>query len=529
MSIIKFRHNLAYYLKLFDMRKDNDDLLGALDAGRNALKLARMRADRESINLLLGQIYYDMGLYTLSCEYYFRALEIASCRASAYFGVGRNLVQLERYVLALEYFDKALEWDVDGGFAECILEWTGYIKKQLNTKQKQNDILHRIKQNIKQGNYVLALQMIKQNVVDGADEIGALLLEAECYLRMHDIDHARIIAKLVLSIEHDNVPARLMMCVICRYDDDETSLYRQLEYFCLDKLNSGELLTIAQLYASMGKYDKALQALMLIQKNLPYSPKVQLYIAICYNNLHDKENALYYLAQARWIDYENPILNDFHQMFEQGKEELVLSDRLPNKRYQQKLKDIHNAISKQNFVALWIHSPILSEQTDWLLCTDEYDEVKQMAQKFCQSPNKRVKKYCAHSLLSVRTNLRQKFLLTREVMRTKYYKIINLNANLTYRSFYNNLPHFCYQNELFKRSVTSARAYVECYANMIDIIPMAKCLYNKIGLMQNNDFDENVLACLMFNNNTQIMEKACRYFDVDIACIENVKNILKLN
>lgn len=147
MSIIKFKHNLSYYLKLFDTRKSCNDLLGALDAGRNALRFAHTRIDKNSINLLLGQVYYDMGLYTLSCEYYFRGIEVATCRAGAYFGIARSLVGLEKYLLALDYFEKAIEWDIGDFFAQSILEWTDYIKKQTNIQDEQkikHSLMHSI-------------------------------------------------------------------------------------------------------------------------------------------------------------------------------------------------------------------------------------------------------------------------------------------------------------------------------------------------------------------------------------------------
>ena len=522
------RHDLSYYLKLFDERKANDDLFGALDAGRNALRYAKTRIDKDSINLLLGQVYYEMGLFTLSCEYYFRAVQVPSSRAGAYFGIGRNMVCLKRYVLSLDYFDKVLEWDCGNFFTQSVLEWTNYIKQQLNNNEHQEvceKLKNDIKKHIKQHDYVNAMQLIKTDLTNDAT---MMLFEAECYIGVCDFNNARKIIKLVLSQEPNNNEAMLLLSIVCSYDGDETSLNILLERINKDNLSTAQLLTLAELYASLQKYNNAIEALNKILKDMPYSPKVFLFLGICYHNLGDQQNALYFLAQARWIDYENPNLPVFLQIFSNDNIILPLTDKIPLKNYQQKLKVIHNALMQNNFIGQWIHSPIMIDHTDWLLTTNEYDLTQQVARHFCLSKNKRIKKYFEKALLSVRPNLHQKFILTREAMRNSNLRIINLNANLAYRSFYNTLPRFCYSNELFKKSVTNAKAYTECYANFVNIMPMAILLYKQISNQQmHNILDENLLTCLMFSN-TQVLLQVCKYFDVDISKVLDTKNILKI-
>ncbi|MBQ7602540.1 MAG: hypothetical protein IJU58_00095 [Clostridia bacterium] len=528
MSIIKMRHDLSYYLKLFDERKSSGDLFGALDAGRNALRYAKTRIDKDSINLLLGQVYYEMGLFTLSCEYYFRAVQVPSSRAGAYFGIGRNMVCLKRYILSLDYFDKVLEWDCGNFFTQSVLEWTDYIKQQLNASERQaisEKLKNDIKKHIKQQDYVNAMQLIKTNTTQ---DTTMMLFEAECYIGVCDFNNARKIIKLVLSQEPNNTMAMLLLCIVCSYDGDETSLNILLERLNKDNLSSAQLLTLAELYAGLKKYNNAIQILNQILKSVPYSPKVFLFLGICYHNLGDKQNALYYLAQARWIDFENPNLSEFLRIFSNDDTTLPLTDKIPLKSYQQKLKVINNALMQNDFIKQWIHSPIMIDHTDWLLTTNEYDLVQQVAGRFCLSNNKRIKRYFEKALLSVRPNLHQKFILTREAMRNSNLRVINLNANLTYRSFYNILPKFCYSNDLFKKSVTSAKAYTECYANFVNIIPVAISLYKQISKQQlDNKLDENILTCLMFSN-SQVLLQVCKYFDVDVAKVLDTKNILKI-
>ena len=60
-KIVKFSQNLDYYLRLIDARMSSSDFLGALDAARRAVEHARTRVDCESINILIGQIYFESG------------------------------------------------------------------------------------------------------------------------------------------------------------------------------------------------------------------------------------------------------------------------------------------------------------------------------------------------------------------------------------------------------------------------------------------------------------------------------------
>ena len=115
------------------------------------------------------------------------------------------------------------------------------------------------------------------------------------------------------------------------------------------------------------------------------------------------------------------------------------------------------------------------------------------------------------------------------MLRAQKTKTLDLTANLTYRSFSIKLPKICQAVDLFKNSITNAWAYVECYANNTNISKRAKQLCDAIlikGLQ--NEIDEYVLTCLMFCDNYTVMLSACRYFDVDIAKIENAKNMLNI-
>ena len=530
MAIIKFKQNLSYYLKLFDTRKQNNDLLGALDAAKNAYKYSGHRIQKESVNLLLGQVYYEMGQYALSCECYFKALSVPQTRTGAYFGVGRNLVNMNKFLLALDYFDKVLEWDTNNLFTESVLLWVDFIKKQISFSEKQNNEdnnLIRIKQFIKQKQYSVAQNLLKNAINLNPQDANLMLLEAECFMCVGDIDSARQNAKNVLKIYPYNIDARLLLCKICKLDDDQTSLKTLLCGFCNKNLNKGQMLELAQLYAVVGQYLDAVDTLKTLLKEVQYSPKIFLYLGICYHNMHDTENALYYLAQARWIDYKNPILTEFYKLFNTSNVVLQLTDKLPQDILNNKLNKLNSSMQSNKFIYNWLHSSLLVDETDWLLTTKYYAVSSGFAYLLSANKNKKALKYYAEALLSVRYDIHQKFILTKNALINNNLKIINVNTNFIYRSFYNKLPSYCYNMPLIKKSLASALAYTECFANYINILPMAKDIYLNI-IDKNINISEDVLTCLMFYNYAQELKNVCIYFNVDIADVENTKTLLNL-
>lgn len=532
MEILKMTHNLTYYLKLFDTRKQNGDMFGALDAGRNALKFAKTRIDKDSINTLLGNIYFEMGLYKLSCEYYFRAISVPSTRAGAYFGVARNLIFMHRYNQSLDYFDKVLEWDNSGLFSEAVLEWTNFINKKIKEAENQQPfevLKNTAKKFLQFGDCVNAQKNLDEVLALCPEDDEALLLYAQCLFGIGQVDKSRQIIKTVLKDNPHNTNARLLLCDVCLHDEDFTSLGELLKTVDLSQLNDAQLLCVSKIFAKVCDFESAISALLKLVEIRPYSPKVYLYLAICHHNTKDSENSLYFLAQARWLDFENPVLVEYSRVFATTQDVLPMIDKLPTQHEQEKLQKLHGQIIQPKFVDNWLHSPMLVDETDWLLGTSFFDEGEMLCHKLSLSRAGKAKRYYAKVLLSVRPNLKQKFFLTREALRAQKFKTIDLTANFCYRSFSSKLPKICSAVDLFKNSLTSAWAYIECFANNANITKRAKQLCELI-LTKNmqNSIDEDVLTCLMFCDNYAEMLRACRYFDVDVASIENAKNMLNI-
>lgn len=121
-KVLNFKNKLTYFLNLIDKRQQEGDLWGVLDGTRNAVNYAKTKVEREGLDLLIGQTYFDMGQYALSCEYFFRTAKIPHLRSACFFGIARNLVCVKKYDLALDYLEATLKWDFNQSFTGAVLE-----------------------------------------------------------------------------------------------------------------------------------------------------------------------------------------------------------------------------------------------------------------------------------------------------------------------------------------------------------------------------------------------------------------------
>ena len=532
MTVLRFKHTLSYYLKLFDKRKEDGDMFGALDAARNAHKFAKTKIQRDSLNLLLGQALFEMKLYSLSCEYYFRALSTPQSRAGAYFGIGRNLVFLNRLNLSLNYFDKAIEWDVFGVFSQAVLDWTDVIKQKLNQKQKitQKDLdLQNIYVFARQNKIEKAMELSQKLLNQFPDDNNVLGLYANLLFLQNDISKARQIYKTILTDEPQNASARLSLMKICVLDEDFTSFFTLAQGIDVSLLSSQQLLLLAKLFSKCGNYEKSKECLQLLLKQHPYSTKVYFYLAICCYNLNQKEDALFNLAQARWIDYENPILVEYLKIFNSQQQTLELVDDLPKSISQHKKEKLKTLLEEQKFLNIWLKNENMADETDWLLSSKNFYEGELCAQKLASSSSKKAKKYCKKVLLSIRPDINQKFFLTREVLRNNKSHVVELTSNYVFRSFSFKLKKSLACISLFKNSITNAWAYIQCFENNIKLKQKAEQIFGII--LKNNlqsEIDENTLTCLLFCDDYEQMIRACNYFCVDLGTIENAKNKLNI-
>ena len=514
-TIINFKQSLNAYLKIIDTRIKDGDYLGALDAGRRAIESAKTRVDRESINIILGQIYFEMRLYFLSCEHFFRAIKVAETRAGAFFGIGRNLVKMHNEKLALEYFNATLDTASTQDFSGAVLEWTFVIRENLRTQENGKSLFAIAKNLAKMGKYEQAISMLSPSFAKG--DIDTKIFVADLLILSRDFTRAREILFSILRENPENVEANLVLCNLCLAENDLCSLEINLEKLENLQMDKNQYLLTANLYFSVGKWNKAINFYEKSLKLDEYNIKTMLFMAIAYYNLGEKQEALYTIGRARWVDIENPILNGYYDIFNRDlvPPPLRLITKLPKKIADNKMQNIFGAISSGNFCEILNTSITFVDDLDWCFTNKDNEITNRLANALSKCKRKKATKLYQKYLLSVRLDTEQKFYLTKHALLSQNLTEIDVTANLRYRSFKTKLPKKILQNCVWKEAYCNAVSYAEVNGIIVDFEKINNKIYKKIGLNNQKLLNERVFSCLYFCYNAQVLRQACIYFGVE--------------
>ena len=528
-KILKFQQSLDYYLKLLDTRLAQNDYLGALDSARNALTQSKTRIDKQAINILIGQIYFEMKLYLLSCEYFFRAIKVPETRAGAYFGIGRNLVMLKREKLALEYFDCALSTGGVEDFSSAVLEWTQIIRQNLSKNSVNLSSLAIAKNLVKLKQFDEALSILEPRM--NAGEIEAKIMYADILIIRGEFEVAREILFKVLKDEPENVSALLVLCSLCSAQKDYCNLEINLEKLEYCELQSGQAILLATLFANLGKYNKTLKIFEKILKNDEFNTKILLFMAICSYNLGEKQDALYYVGRARWIDIENPVLNVYYDIFNRDLCEppLKLLVQIPTKIGENKLNSVFLAVNSGNFCENFTNSLTLADDIEWCFSLKNNAITEDISKVFAHCKKKQATSLYEKLLLTIRLSKEQKYYLTKYALLAGHLKTIDITANLHFRSFKLKIPKYIENNLLIKKGYCQAVSFAEINSLQFDFEYINKRIAQS-DWTANIDLkvDENLISCLYFCQNAQVLEQACIYFATDKHQVMQAINYLKL-
>lgn len=528
VKILNFKHKLSYYLNLIDARKENGDLWGVLDACRNALNYCKLKAQKQSIEALIGQTYFEMGLNKLACEHFYRALKVPEMRASAFFGIGRSLVLMNKFDLALEYFDTAIQWDYNSQFQGVILEWINEIKIKINNPLIMQDRL-----------ILTAKNLIRMNKFNQAEEVLKPLLKinqkASNYYSLSlllkgDLEQANY-------FNNENLKDKNNFFAIClQYEIDmnlklfskaETTK-NQIKLF--EVKDADNMLHKAMFFAQQNDYETAFDVLQKAQNLQQYIPKLYLYCAISAYNIEKIDDALYFVSRARWLDFENPIYNFYYDVFKKqiAKRPVVLSEKFIEEFAKQKIDNVKNQLKSSMFVKYLEQNHFLLEDLTFSFLND--NEVCDKASKFlANSSSSLCKNLFANLLLSAEPNLYQKFLMCRQVFAVEKIKQLDMVCNYRYISVATKKYSAKYINNILKNSVYNALAYSVCYSFKQEVVN--RVLHNA-NIIQNSNIEielnENELTCYLFFDNTLIFQNACIFFGVEPFKVIQFKNLLKL-
>ncbi len=531
-KVLNFKNKLTYFLNLIDKRQQEGDLWGVLDGTRNAVNYAKTKVEREGLDLLIGQTYFDMGQYALSCEYFFRTAKIPHLRSACFFGIARNLVCVKKYDLALDYLEATLKWDFNQSFTGAVLEWTHAIKDSMsNPNFERNNLVKSAITFLSKREWEKARDILQTLKSD--EETQSYM--AVCNLLAEDYTHAEKIAKEVLSENLNNVICLCVMVEVCQHKNKEKDMRKYLQNLYLNESkNPKDILKIATLFSRLKEWKKAhifFERLIQIEE---FNPKNHLFCALCCHNLSKYEDALFHISRARWLDIENPLYLFFFQLLKTHDlpNEVAIRNRLPKELEQQKIHSLLEIFYGGKFAQEINKSYFLLEDIEW--CFSLYDEqlTQEASCALCNCTHKSSVRLIKKLLLSPRPNTQQKFIMAKNALLSNNFWTVDFVCNLRYSSFKISKNEFSRIQKINVRNGTcSAISFVECFFAEEMLIPeLSRTAYHIQNNPLLNELAEDTIACYLLYPHPHIFLSACYFFNVPKEEVEQLyKVVIKPN
>ena len=503
-KILKYKQNLNFFLNLIDNRIANKDFLGALDASRRAQTSAQTKVERTSLNLLIGEIYYYMGLYKLSCEFYLRAALCPHVRASAFYGMGVSLLKLEQNNLALEYFEACTKTQSDTNFYPLINDCLNSITQTQNTNFDISTIAQKLFDN---NQTQKAVEILKASV-DFSQNSQILL--AKAYIKNNQMDEAREIIFKLLKLNPMNVNANLCLCELCKIENDFPNLDTILSNLNTIPLNFSHYMQISKYYCVLNKWNKAIESYSHAADINPFSIEAEVCLSLCYVNLNNKTEALYHIGKAKWIDIENPIVNAISDSLQ--KDEITppveVEYKLPQNLTGTKLENVDNAL-KNDFCRLMHTSPWLNNDVEW--CFSQNSQLTNEISTFLSKcKHKKTLESFQKYLLSLRLTKNQKFYFIKNAIKNKTLKIIHYSSNFRLKSLAYSLPKI--SNTTISNAYISAMSYSAIFNVDVNLKANLSLI---VSLQETQNLTIEESCCLFFIDSSIQFFNACAYFQTD--------------
>lgn len=527
-KVLKFKRTLNYYYNLIKQRQNSCDLWGVIDAIKNAKSLAKQKKDKNNLNFLLAQTYFEMGQYNLSLDYFFEVVEQKTLRCGAFFGIGRNLIYKNQYDLALDYFDACLKWDYFGVFSEPILEWTSYLKEKLDDVDCEHKrLVLSAKHFMMQKEFEKAKQILETLKSDAE----TLSLNSWCCFELEDFFGAKNLAKQALLEDENCVLAYFVLLKLCRKEKKQSLEKTYLNSLLNLEINNPISLRQAGLFLSSKK--QSLRALAYFQKLCQveeFNPKNHLFCGLCFYQLNQISEALLCVSKAIWLDEENPIYVFFYNAIKTGdldKNENI-SAKLPKSMERQKVENLLNIFFGGKFSKVLDKSYGLLDDILWSFSLDDLNLTKTVSEGLVCSQNEKAICLFKKVLLKTFPTPKQKFLMIKEAIYCQTFSQICFVNNFFYSSFKlqkNELK--CFSKNL-KEGFANAVSFCECFYPRKMLIEKI----TKIARKNKNNFllknlSPKMIGCYFLKDQGEVFLDACLFFGVEKNYVENLKNCLE--
>lgn len=524
-KIIKFKRSYKHYLNLLYSRQAAGDYWGSLDAIKNAKSLAKNKKDKQKLTLSLAQCYYEMGQYDLSTDEFFKVLTSPLLRASAFFGIGRNLASKRQFSLALDYFEKALDWDVLNVFNESILSWTKFIKEESENKDEQS-LVFSAKWLILKKEYKNARKILGEMKTSSK----TLQLLAFCNFCEEDFAAAKQKAKESLMENAHQSLAYIILAKICEKDGSKNKQKHIKKLLEQEFCEKEDIKRVALFLCYEKDFLNAISYFEKLCKIDEFNPESHLFCGLCYYNLKRQQDALLCISRAIWLNEDNPIYEFFYNAIKTKELEgfCKIENKLPKMLEQEKVKNLMRVFFSGNLSKEIDKSFYLLKDILWSYSLNDCGLTETATQSLLSSKNKKAICLIKKLMLNSKPTKKQKFIILKEAIKSEMFESFNFVCSFVYSSFHIKKSELKCFSKNYLDGVSSAISYAECFYPNLMLLPKILKIANqhKTNIFLKN-MSSKVIACFLLKVNEEVLFNACNFFEVEKSFVEEIFSLNK--
>ena len=534
-KIVKFKQTIDYYIKISDARLAEGDTLGAISAIRSGIEALKPSNKRDSMYVILGQLYFNLNLFELSNYYLFKAFYISELRACVCFCLGRNMVKLKRYDVADLYFCECLDYDTAKQFYEFVKEWITYAKRESpkhNIKSVEERTLARTAKLLHAQQYEQALaQLNSLPELHGYTE-DTLYLRASAHFLLNNFNEAREAAKVLLRGDPESVLGYCMLINICVSEADYENLeINTRRLLALSPKAPNESYRAALTLARSSKYAESKPYFERLLHADEHNVKVLFFYSLTCYLADEVDNALFYISRAKWIDYDNKILDFYYNYYRQriklSSPEFVF--QIPKPLAQNKLEEIAR-ILKQGAVASTAinQSHFLLDDIEWTFTLNQPDTTAFISEKLIMLHNKKADQVIHNAMINNLNPERLKYEVLRQMFLCSKPRTIDFVADYKYRSLIPSVPSQIANDTTYRQAFINASCFCECYAPEYNLIKNHKKVFAKLSQAPHLEISLNTLTCVIFSASETVLSVACKFFSTELSKVTELQKLLQL-
>lgn len=323
-KVIPFEQNGQFYYRKAKKYIESNNYIDALNFYRKAVE---KEPENLEYRLDLAQVFTEMGYYEESNQILLYILQKDENNADCYFCLGCNFLGLQEYERAKECFEKYLQQDPDGIYAEDAQDLLDILQSHemyfdndlevmLNSdRERLYKLANKGKNFLDMGDYKRAIRCLENVIKKDPSLIFARNNLALAYFCEGRLDDAIDVSQGVLKEQPQNVHANCNIAIFYREKGLEEESEKHLQAVLgIETNDPEEIHKIAVTLCELKRHKEANRLLKRLLQYKPYDIKILHYIAVSYFNLQKFKEALKYWSKIEKIAPNNTISSFYKRL-----------------------------------------------------------------------------------------------------------------------------------------------------------------------------------------------------------------------